>query len=108
MEGLWRGMRSAARPRAALASPSARAPYTPPSLPTQHAPPRMELWGGTVHPSPSDVTQCGRDILAKDPTTSGSLGIAIRCAALLTTARVLGSGGSVRQKCRRHSWRWTC
>lgn len=37
----------------------------------------MELWGGTVHASPSEITQCGRDILAKDPHTSGSLGIAI-------------------------------
>ncbi|EFN50832.1 hypothetical protein CHLNCDRAFT_141793 [Chlorella variabilis] len=37
----------------------------------------MELWGGTVHPSPSTVTQAGRDILAKDPNTPGSLGIAI-------------------------------
>lgn len=41
----------------------------------------MELWGGTVHPSPSTITQSGRDILAKDPNTSGSLGIAIRWGA---------------------------
>lgn len=38
----------------------------------------MELWGATVHASPSTVTQSGRDILDKDPDTSGSLGIAIR------------------------------
>lgn len=37
----------------------------------------MELWGATCHPSPSTVTQAGRDILAQDPNTSGSLGIAI-------------------------------
>jgi tryptophan synthase beta chain len=37
----------------------------------------MELWGATCHPSPSNVTQAGRDILAQDPNTSGSLGIAI-------------------------------
>ena len=50
---------------------------TPPPLP--HRRMLMELWGGTVHPSPSTVTQAGRDILAKDPNTPGSLGIAIRC-----------------------------
>ena len=37
----------------------------------------METWGGTVVPSPSTETQAGRDILAKDPETTGSLGIAI-------------------------------
>ncbi len=37
----------------------------------------METWGGTVVPSPSSETQAGRDILAKDPETTGSLGIAI-------------------------------
>ncbi|KAL4420718.1 hypothetical protein ABPG75_010374 [Micractinium tetrahymenae] len=37
----------------------------------------MELWGATVHASPSAITQSGRDILDKDPHTSGSLGIAI-------------------------------
>lgn len=38
----------------------------------------MELWGAKCHPSPSNLTQAGRDILAADPATSGSLGIAIR------------------------------
>ena len=37
----------------------------------------METWGGSVVPSPSTETQAGRDILAKDPETTGSLGIAI-------------------------------
>ncbi|MBA2337150.1 MAG: TrpB-like pyridoxal phosphate-dependent enzyme, partial [Acidimicrobiia bacterium] len=37
----------------------------------------MEVWGATVHPSPSDVTQAGRSILAQDPDSPGSLGIAI-------------------------------
>ncbi len=37
----------------------------------------MQIWGATVHPSPSDRTEAGRQILAKDPETSGSLGIAI-------------------------------
>ncbi len=37
----------------------------------------MESWGGTCIPSPSDQTNAGRAILAKDPDTPGSLGIAI-------------------------------
>jgi tryptophan synthase beta chain len=37
----------------------------------------MELWGATVHPSPSDLTESGRAILAADPDCPGSLGIAI-------------------------------
>lgn len=37
----------------------------------------METWGATVHPSPSLLTQAGRDILEKMPDTPGSLGIAI-------------------------------
>jgi len=37
----------------------------------------METWGATVHPSPSDLTESGRAILAEDPDSSGSLGIAI-------------------------------
>jgi len=37
----------------------------------------METWGGTVVPSPSSETNAGRAILAKDPETPGSLGIAI-------------------------------
>ncbi|MDO8795346.1 MAG: TrpB-like pyridoxal phosphate-dependent enzyme [Vicinamibacterales bacterium] len=37
----------------------------------------MEIWGATVHPSPSDVTEFGRKLLAEDPNHPGSLGIAI-------------------------------
>lgn len=37
----------------------------------------MQIWGATVHPSPTGLTEAGRRILAKDPETSGSLGIAI-------------------------------
>jgi tryptophan synthase beta chain len=37
----------------------------------------METWGGTVVPSPSSETKAGRDILAVDPESPGSLGIAI-------------------------------
>ena len=37
----------------------------------------METWGATVHPSPSDLTEAGRKILADDPDSPGSLGIAI-------------------------------
>jgi tryptophan synthase beta chain len=37
----------------------------------------MEVWGATVHPSPSDITEAGRTILAMDPDSTGSLGIAI-------------------------------
>ncbi|HTF99433.1 MAG TPA: TrpB-like pyridoxal phosphate-dependent enzyme [Nitrospirota bacterium] len=37
----------------------------------------METWGATVHASPSTVTNTGRKILEADPTSTGSLGIAI-------------------------------
>jgi tryptophan synthase beta chain len=37
----------------------------------------MNTFGAEVYPSPSDRTQAGRNILAEDPETSGSLGIAI-------------------------------
>jgi tryptophan synthase beta chain len=37
----------------------------------------MEVFGATVHPSPSDLTNSGRAILAADPNSPGSLGIAI-------------------------------
>jgi len=37
----------------------------------------MEAFGATVHPSPSDVTEFGRKVLADDPASPGSLGIAI-------------------------------
>ena len=37
----------------------------------------IETFGGIVHPSPSDLTNAGRTILAQDPHSTGSLGIAI-------------------------------
>ncbi|PKL37771.1 MAG: TrpB-like pyridoxal phosphate-dependent enzyme [Spirochaetae bacterium HGW-Spirochaetae-1] len=37
----------------------------------------MQTWGGQCVPSPSTETQAGRDVLAKNPDTPGSLGIAI-------------------------------
>jgi len=37
----------------------------------------MQIWGASVFPSPTDTTNAGRQILARDPETSGSLGIAI-------------------------------
>ncbi len=37
----------------------------------------MEIWGASVHPSPSDKTEAGRSLLAQDPDNPGSLGIAI-------------------------------
>src|SRR5512136_1422401 len=37
----------------------------------------METWGAKVTPSPSDQTEAGRMILAQDPNSPGSLGIAI-------------------------------
>jgi tryptophan synthase beta chain len=37
----------------------------------------IETYGATIHPSPSDQTETGRRILANDPNTTGSLGIAI-------------------------------
>jgi len=37
----------------------------------------MQLWGATVIPSPSEFTNSGRSILAHDPDSNGSLGIAI-------------------------------
>lgn len=37
----------------------------------------METWGGKCIPSPSNETQAGRDVLAQNPDTPGSLGIAI-------------------------------
>ena len=37
----------------------------------------MEVFGATVHPSPSTLTEYGRKVLADDPDSPGSLGIAI-------------------------------
>ncbi len=37
----------------------------------------MHVWGADVHASPSNLTNSGREILAKDPHNHGNLGIAI-------------------------------
>lgn len=37
----------------------------------------MEAFGGEVYPSPTDRTEYGRSVLASDPDTPGSLGMAI-------------------------------
>jgi tryptophan synthase beta chain len=59
----------------------------------------MQVWGGKCIPSPSTETQAGRDILAKDPNTPGSLGIAIseavEAAVSDTTGQTRYSLGSV-------------
>ncbi len=65
----------------------------------QHKPYRkvmMNTWGANVFPSPSEATEAGRKILAKDPNTTGSLGIAIseaveRAATNEDTKYALGS-----------------
>ena len=38
---------------------------------------QMEVYGSICHPSPSDLTEAGRAMLAADPDTTGSLGMAI-------------------------------
>lgn len=37
----------------------------------------MEIWGANVFASPTELTKSGRDVLAADPDSPGSLGIAI-------------------------------
>jgi tryptophan synthase beta chain len=57
----------------------------------------MHTYGGTVHASPSNLTDAGRSILARDPENMGSLGIAISEAVEVaaksggTTKYALGS-----------------
>lgn len=46
----------------------------------------METFGATVHPSPSDLTQSGRAVLAEHPDSPGSLGIAISEAVEMAAA----------------------
>lgn len=46
----------------------------------------MQVWGATVHSSPSDVTDYGRQLLAEDPEHTGSLGIAISEAVSVAAA----------------------
>lgn len=47
----------------------------------------MHTWGAEVYPSPTDHTNAGRQILAQDPDTSGSLGIAISEAVEIAATR---------------------
>jgi tryptophan synthase beta chain len=47
----------------------------------------METFGGVVHPSPSDLTNAGRAILAEHPDSPGSLGIAISEAVEVAATR---------------------
>ncbi len=56
----------------------------------------MNTWGAKVFPSPSEATEAGRKVLAKNPDTTGSLGIAIseaveRAATDENTKYALGS-----------------
>jgi tryptophan synthase beta chain len=52
----------------------------------------METYGATVHASPTNLTDAGRSILAKDPDNPGSLGIAISEAVEVAAK----SGGTVK------------
>jgi tryptophan synthase beta chain len=52
----------------------------------------MEAYGATVHASPTNLTDAGRSILAKDPNNMGSLGIAISEAVEVAAK----SGGTVK------------
>ncbi len=47
----------------------------------------IRVWGAEVIPSPSDTTECGRAILAQDPDSPGSLGIAISEAVEVAAQR---------------------
>ncbi|WP_428604371.1 TrpB-like pyridoxal phosphate-dependent enzyme [Sedimenticola sp.] len=47
----------------------------------------MRTWGANVHASPTDLTESGRSILAKDPNSEGSLGIAISEAVEIAAGR---------------------
>ena len=57
----------------------------------------METWGATVTPSPSNLTNSGKAVLARDPKSPGSLGIAISEAVeeAATNADMRYSLGSV-------------
>src|SRR5258708_3515406 len=52
----------------------------------------IEAYGATVHASPTNLTDAGRSILAKDPNSSGSLGIAISEAVEVAAK----SGGTIK------------
>lgn len=47
----------------------------------------MNTWGAKVIPSPSNLTEAGRKILAQDPDSPGSLGIAISEAVEMAAQR---------------------
>lgn len=47
----------------------------------------MNAWGANVFASPTDTTQAGRNILAEDPDSPGSLGIAISEAVEMAAQR---------------------
>ena len=47
----------------------------------------MQVYGVTLHPSPSDLTEAGRSILAEHPDSPGSLGIAISEAVEAAVSR---------------------
>ncbi|MCH5690756.1 pyridoxal-phosphate dependent enzyme [Niabella sp. W65] len=47
----------------------------------------MNTWGAKVIPSPSNLTEAGRKILAQDPNSPGSLGIAISEAVEMAAQR---------------------
>ncbi len=47
----------------------------------------MNTWGAEVYPSPSERTQAGRNILAANPDSPGSLGIAISEAVEMAASR---------------------
>jgi tryptophan synthase beta chain len=69
----------------------------------------METWGAKCVPSPSRDTKAGRDILAADPNSPGSLGIAISEAvedAVTTpnTKYAIGRQSSVWN--RKNRWKW--
>ena len=47
---------------------------------------QMEVYGSVCHPSPSTLTQAGRDMLERFPETTGSLGMAISEAVEVAAA----------------------
>jgi tryptophan synthase beta chain len=47
----------------------------------------MQTWGATVEPSPSNLTEAGRKVLADNPDSTGSLGIAISEAVEVAAQR---------------------
>ena len=47
----------------------------------------METFGATCHPSPSNLTEVGKKILAENPDSTGSLGIAISEAVEIAAQR---------------------